>query len=171
MSSIRHIDYIVPIAALNSRNEKHLAFFCEEVLYEKKQTTNSFESLHISLISFISYLFQITKSRPFTKEAPPVGWRCLEYLQLHHQDALTLDLVAKELKLSKEEIQHSLKELTGFTFLQLLNQVRIRNATALLQFPELAVQQIASICGYQSNAKFYKQVDSFFTASYTMNSI
>lgn len=157
LSSIRHLDYIVPIITLNSRKEKQLAFFCEEVLYEKTQTANSFETLHIALISFISYLFQTTKIKPFTKRSPPNGWRCLEYLQLHHQDPITVDLVAKELRLSTEEVKTSLKELTGFTFLQLLNQVRIRNATALLQFPELAVQQIASICGYQSNANFYKQ--------------
>ncbi len=157
LSALTHMDYTVPIISLNARKQRQLRFFCDEVIYEKNQNNKHFETLHISLTSYISYLFQTIKMNPYHKNEPANGWRSLEYLQLYHQDELTVERVAHALALTTEEVRTSLNQLTGMDFIQLLNQVRIRNATALLQFPDLTIQKIASICGYASNANFYKQ--------------
>lgn len=159
-SSLENFDYTVSIIHLNDRKEKHLLLFCEEVLYEKKQVNKPFENLHVALVSYIVYLFQTISLKAYVQEPPALEWQCLEYLQLYHQDPLTLASVSEKLSLTQEDVQVSLEKLTGYTFSQLLNQVRIRNATALLQFPDLTVQKIGSICGYQSNANFYKQFKS-----------
>lgn len=157
LTTIAHMDYTVPIISLNVRKQRQLRFFCDEVMYEKNQNNKHFEALHISLTSYIAYLFQTIKINPHPKKQPTIGWRCLEYLQLHHQDTLTVERVAHALGINDTEVRTSLEQLTGMNFIQLLNQVRIRNATALLQFPDLTIQKIASICGYRSNANFYKQ--------------
>ena len=157
LTTLAHMDYTVPIISLNTRKHKQLRFFCDEVIYEKNQNNTHFESLHISLTSYIAYLFQTIKINTHPKKQPNIGWRCLEYLQLHHQDALTVERVAHVLGVTEAQVRTSLEQLTGMDFIPLLNQVRIRNATALLQFPDLTVQKIASICGYRSNANFYKQ--------------
>lgn len=157
LSHVNHLDSIISILPLPERKVNLLTALCEDVLYEKKHAHTSFENLHLSLVSFISYTIQTVPLVTPAVKPSAERWRCLEYIHLHHQDDLTLDLVAKALSLSLERVQDELKEATHFTFSQLLNQVRIRNATALLQFPDLTVQQIGSICGYKSNANFYKQ--------------
>ena len=65
-------------------------------------------------------------------------------------------IVSKELAIEEAAIGPSLFELTGKSFYQLLNQVRIRNATALFQYEDLSINQIGKICGYRSEAYFYK---------------
>ncbi|MDE1547796.1 AraC family transcriptional regulator [Jeotgalibaca caeni] len=157
LSHFKDLDQVVSIMSLPKRKIHLLTALCEEVLYEKQHAHTSFENLHLSLVSFIAYFMQTISGTSQSDPPSTKSWRCLEYIHLHHQDSLTLDTVAKALSLPKETVQAELKEATNFSFSQLLNQVRIRNATALLQFPDLTIQQIGSICGYQSNANFYKQ--------------
>lgn len=110
------------------------------------------------MISYISYLIQ-----KYQRRTKPVhlnlGWQCLQYVQIHHQEHLTSASVASALGIPSKKVLHLIKTLTGHTFKQVLNQVRVRNATALLQFDELSVNQIARICGYHSQSNFYKQFE------------
>ncbi|HBF75716.1 MAG TPA: hypothetical protein DDW71_10745 [Lactobacillus sp.] len=103
------------------------------------------------------YLFQTGTKVPLPKQNMESAWQWLKYLQFHHQSEVTLAEVAKVFSETEDTVQEGLLRITGFSFDQLLNQVRIRNATALLEFSELTIRQIANICGYHSVGTFYYQ--------------
>lgn len=147
----------MPIIKLPHHAFSQLRVLCQEVIYEKQEAAaTNFEALHISLISFISYLYMKYQKQSQVMLLNP-AWRVLQYVQVHHQENLTPINVAQRLGLAAAEVKSLIRQLTGQSFNQILNQVRIRNATALLQFEELSANQIGTICGYQTQANFYKQ--------------
>lgn len=158
LNAIKNLDRFLPIISLDEEARKQIEFLCESVYTEKQTTNGNMEALHISLVAYLSYFSHKTQQLP-SKEAGfqrNLTWKILEYIQIHHQEKLTLQMVSKELKIKEEFLNSQLRELTGRTFYQLLNQVRIRNAVALFQFDDLSINQIGKICGYQTEAYFYK---------------
>lgn len=161
LKAIRELDHSLPIIHLTTAAKDQVAHICESVISEHQQFANTnFESLNIALIAFLSYLIEKYHShtRPIQLN---IGWQCLQYIQIHHQEiSLSPARVANTLGIHEKQVRILIKGLTGYTFTQVLNQVRIRNATALLQFDELSTNQISQICGYQTQSNFYKQFES-----------
>lgn len=158
LTKVKKMDQVSPIKSLSSREQRQVKFICEEIFQEKKLNQTLTESLNLSLVSLLSYTYHknISQNNAAIIEAN-AQWRILQYIQIHHQSKLTLSTVANALDISAGEIEQVLKQLTGAGFNKNLNRVRIRNATALLQFEELSINQIGRICGYQTEANFYKQ--------------
>lgn len=158
LAKVKKMDQVSPIKSLSTREQRQVTFICEEVFQEKKLNQYLTESLNLALVSLLSYTYH--KNIPQKNAAIIKGndqWRILQYIQVHHQSKLTLSTVSNALDMPEEEIKQVLKQLTGASFNENLNRVRIRNATALLQFEELSINQIGRICGYQTEANFYKQ--------------
>ncbi|MBU5594571.1 AraC family transcriptional regulator [Amphibacillus sp. MSJ-3] len=158
LAKVKEMDQVSPIKSLSTRERSQVTFICEEVFQEKKLNQHLTESLNLALVSLLSYTYH--KNIPQKNAAIIKGndqWRILQYIQVHHQSKLTLSTVSNALNIPEEEIKQVLKQLTGVGFNENLNRVRIRNATALLQFEELSINQISRICGYQTEANFYKQ--------------
>lgn len=158
LNAIKNLDRSLPITSLDEEAIKQIEFLCESVYAEKQTTNGNMEALHISLVAYLSYFSHKTQQLA-SKESEfhrNQTWKIIEFIQIHHQEKLTLQLVSKELKINEVVINSQLRELTGRTFYQLLNQVRIRNAVALFQFDDLSINQIGKICGYQTEAYFYK---------------
>ena len=158
LKSIQSLENSIPVVHLNERFQRRLAFIFEETNFDINEGKKGLETLYISLISFISYAYYYHYNQLIEeKEKQHLGGRMLQYIQFHHQEQLTINQVADVFSLGPEEVKEILYDLTGFSFTQLLNQVRIRNAVALTQFNELSINQIGKICGYQTDSAFYKQ--------------
>lgn len=158
LKSIHSIENALPVVRLGERSQNRLVFMCEELYFEKTRLDENLESFHISLISLISYIYYSHHNQLQSKKrGQSLGGILLQFIQFHHQEKLTIEKLAKEFGIKESEAKKELKELTGYSFKQLLNQVRIRNAVALTQFEELSANQIAKISGYQSEGAFYKQ--------------
>ncbi|WP_414839199.1 AraC family transcriptional regulator [Carnobacterium sp. TMP28] len=158
LNAIKNIDKSIPIASLDEKARRQVEFLCESVYAEKQTTNENLDVLHISLVSYLSYFAnknqQVSlKEKSLERDST---WKTLEYIQIHHQEQVTLQMISKELAVDEQQIKNKLKELTGVSFYSLLNQVRIRNAVALFQFDDLSINQIGKICGYQTEAYFYK---------------
>lgn len=118
----------------------------------------------MTLISLLSYIFQKNQFVEHNlQKIKNVRWEILEFIQFHYQRPLTIEDVASHVHLSVTEVQNELKKLTGVGFSENLNRTRIRNAVALLQFEELSIHKISQICGYQTEANFYKVFKNFFS--------
>ena len=158
LNAIKNIDKSIPIASLDEQASNQVEFLCESVYNEKQKTNDNIDVLHISLVSYLSYFANKNRQVPLKEKGVQRDsiWKILEYIQIHHQEQLTLQVISKELELDENQIKNNLKELTGFRFHYLLNQVRIRNAVALFQFEDLSINQIGKVCGYQTEAYFYK---------------
>ena len=74
---------------------------------------------------------------------------------------LTLDKLSEHLKISSSYISKLLKEETGFSFIQYLTMVRIRNAKELMLNPEFKIYEISELTGYSSQHYFCKAFKKF----------
>ncbi|MGM0238957.1 AraC family transcriptional regulator [Enterococcus sp. AZ103] len=155
LAVLKKLQHNVPYIQLSSTQQQHIKLLLESHIADAQSEDSTLRLLNLSLVSYISHLFT---SQP-TEKMPDfqLTWQLIQYLQFFHQESLTPEKVAQEFSISPEKVKASIKKLTSFTFGQILNQVRIRNASGLLQFSDLSINQIAKICGYQNEANFYKQ--------------
>ncbi len=156
LQAMKGLEHDFPLYQLTERKSQHLILLSED-LKEEAALGHSTENLNISLVSYLMYLCQSQKQLHYSYPFDDLGTHALHYLQFHHQDPINSQHVAQALRTSTTEVETALKNLTGFSFSHLLNQVRIRNATALMTFPELKIADIGKICGFDSLSYFYKE--------------
>ncbi|MDR1531459.1 MAG: helix-turn-helix domain-containing protein [Clostridiales bacterium] len=83
-------------------------------------------------------------------------WRAIEHIHIAFNTDLTLEGIASKFKISAPLLNQLFKEHTGLSFAELLQDARIRNACALLQYPHISVAQIAASVGYKSFDLFHR---------------
>ncbi|HZG82988.1 MAG TPA: response regulator [Brevibacillus sp.] len=79
--------------------------------------------------------------------------RCLQFIQEHYQEALTLADVAKAVHVSPTHLNRLLKKETGCTFIEVLTAIRIERAKELLK-KTVSIEYIAMVTGFKSAAYF-----------------
>lgn len=87
------------------------------------------------------------------------------YINLNYMNDIGLDLVAREFYISPEHLSRAFKKVTGFTFIEYLNNLRINEARKLLEQPMLSISDIATKVGYQNNTHFGRVFKSFTGSS------
>ena len=84
------------------------------------------------------------------------------HIQIHalllrnYRSKTSLSAIAKLLHLSPSRAAHVIKEVTGKTFKELLQEYRLRNACLQLQTTNLSVSEIAQDAGFADTANFYR---------------
>ncbi|MBW7459691.1 helix-turn-helix domain-containing protein [Paenibacillus sepulcri] len=81
-------------------------------------------------------------------------WRIIHYIQSHYQESLTLSDLAVKFSMSMSRISERIKEMTDLTFVQFLNDLRIRHACSLLVSTMMNITEIAYEVGYGSYKTF-----------------
>ena len=76
------------------------------------------------------------------------------YIEEHYAQKLTLQEVADKCYVSQWHLSKLINKYTGNTFYELLNNVRIEKAKALLNDPKLKIGDIVDIVGYSDAAHF-----------------
>lgn len=76
------------------------------------------------------------------------------YIMTHLGDDLSLAKVSAEVYLSKSYLSHIFKQLTGETFNDYVRKQRIHRARTLLTSTDMAIDDIASACGFNSSTYF-----------------
>lgn len=88
--------------------------------------------------------------------------RALEYgmaevaawLIAHYSEELSLKTVAAHFYITPSHLSRSFRKVTGFTFIEYLNGIRIREAQRLLLETRLPMPQIAAQTGFESQTHF-----------------
>ncbi|MCI3920728.1 AraC family transcriptional regulator [Paenibacillus sp. TRM 82003] len=78
----------------------------------------------------------------------------VRYINAHYMDELSLHLLADKFYVSPYYLSRFFKEATGFTFIEYLNNVRVKEATTLLMRTSLKVNAIARKVGFGSVTHF-----------------
>ena len=78
----------------------------------------------------------------------------LNYIKTHYAENLSLESVAQEFFISKFYLSHAFKEVTGFTFVEYLSNIRIKEAQRLLYKTSYPVAQIAEMVGFGTMTHF-----------------
>ena len=76
------------------------------------------------------------------------------YIEEHYAQKLTLQEVADKCYVSQWHLSKLINKYTGNTFYELLNNVRIEKAKALLNDPKLKIGDIVDMVGYSDAAHF-----------------
>lgn len=80
--------------------------------------------------------------------------RATAYIEEHYAQKLTLQEVADKCYVSQWHLSKLINKYTGNTFYELLNNVRIEKAKALLNDPKLKIGDIVDMVGYSDAAHF-----------------
>lgn len=80
----------------------------------------------------------------------------LQYIRAH-SDTVTLDELSSQFHLTVPYLSKYIKEHSGQTFMQIITDIRMQRACALLRSSKLSVQKIAGEVGYPSVEHFNRQ--------------
>jgi len=80
--------------------------------------------------------------------------RCIEYINKHYKEDLSLEFIAGIAGFSKFHFTRWFKQFAGVSFYEYLTQVRIKVAEAMLTGTESPITEIALESGFQSIATF-----------------
>ncbi|WP_336772759.1 AraC family transcriptional regulator [Paenibacillus sp. MMO-58] len=115
----------------------------------------------------------VKSSRVETFESPsPMHERISEvvrYMNSHYMNELSLHLLAEKFYVSPYYLSRFFKEATGFTFVEYLNSVRIKEAKKLLEQSSMKVNLIAKRVGFGSVTHFgrvFKSVTGYVPLHY-----
>ncbi len=79
---------------------------------------------------------------------------CMIFMRRNFKEDLTEEICAKNISLSRCYFSRNFKAVTGRSFKEYLNLIRIEHANTLLTTTEKSVSEIASICGFGSASHF-----------------
>ena len=95
------------------------------------------------------------------------------YIHRNFAEDITAEECAKNVSLSLYYFSRSFKSLTGHSFKEYLNIVRIANANRLLSSTDKAITEIATDCGFNSTSHFivtYKKLQNTTPLAYRKSS-
>lgn len=76
------------------------------------------------------------------------------HINHHYREPLSLSAIAAQFHISTYYLCHIFKKVTGFTLIEYVHQVRIREARTLLQNSRQPISAIAEQCGFESSTHF-----------------
>lgn len=142
----------------------HEQSFVEGLLFsmlKETQQKQSCSDLYIGslMTQLLIYTHRMTtrqNSNPFEYVSPlhKKMSEVSEYVTGHYTHPLTLATVADHFYISPYYLSRSFKQITGFTFVEYVNNVRIKEAQHLLRESRLKVAQIAELTGFESIVHF-----------------
>jgi AraC-like DNA-binding protein len=83
-------------------------------------------------------------------------WKAIEYINRHFGSDVSIEDAASYANISVGKLKTDMKSVLGISFFELVQEVRLRNACALLNSTILSVEEIASKSGYQNANTFEK---------------
>lgn len=121
-------------------------------------------SAEFLLLHTLSLLLSLLQDGIFSYErmSPKDGYsadieQALKYIALNYMLPLTLEGVAQQCNLSPTYFSRKFKIITGRTFKEHLNYIRLRQATQMLRTTDDTITKIAAECGF-SGSNYFKDL-------------
>lgn len=95
------------------------------------------------------------------RNGDPIVDFVIDYVEKHHAEDITLDIVAEHLHITGGYLSTYFKEKTGEYFVDYINGVRIRIAQRMLLETDLKIQDISLRSGYQNINSFNRMFKKF----------
>ncbi len=114
-----------------------------------------FENLSRTLIQALEDFIDGIYLQGFSNGNPHVG-KVLDYIASHYAQPISLKTIAAALNLSTFRVAHLVRQATGNTVLQLIQQTRIRHARQLLERTDKSCTEIGHEVGYSNQSYFIR---------------
>ena len=115
---------------------------------------------YAAMTEFLLQILRVTQEAPMLQSAQPSPdtiQRVMAYINEHYAQPLTLEEVADHCNLSATYFSRKFKLITGQTFKEHLNYIRLRQAKQMLCTTDNTVTKIAMLCGFGSS-NYFKDV-------------
>ena len=151
-------------------NEKDQTFFNRQILKIASECINRhlnyqqyLEILFVELLLYINRCINdsLTKVPQVTNPKFAKISDILAFINSNYMHKLTLPLITEQFYISTSCFTKTFKEATGFTFVEYLNNLRIKHAQYMLRGTDLTVSQIAEKVGFESVTHFGRVFKKF----------
>lgn len=147
------------IVTLEPDDQSFVKLLLYNMLREKLEQRAQFETyLRTLLIQLLIFSRRrIEQMKPKFEYSSPLHQKISEmmyFINKHHSQTLTLSIISQQFYMSPHYISRAFKRVTGFSFVEYLNTVRIKEAQRLLRESDLNVTAIGGRVGFESIAHF-----------------
>lgn len=145
-----------------ARNEKLLPLL--QAAFDVYNTNSTYKEIIIKgyLLAFFGELFPMMNLNPVKTSGMSSIKNILTYCSLNYKNELSLDILAKDLHISKCHISHLFNEKLHMSFNKYINGLRISEACKYLLKEENSVTEIAFLVGFSCprtfNRVFFEQM-------------
>lgn len=173
-SIFEHYDLLLEFwtqALYGKRETAYLLFHCggdaniqncvldiyREAIREHKYRGQMLDALfHVFMITLLQYHEQdLIIANPEKQEDDRNLIRIISYIEKMHK-TLTLAELANKFHYSERQMMRILKEYTGLAFGDLIRDVKLKKAVALLEKSNVSIQSIVDAVGYSDLSHFYR---------------
>ena len=150
----------VQIIELNEKYQDYAKSLLETMLreYEAKEPGyNSYiKTLLLQLLLFISRHKGLTENitPDYINSSHRIISEIIGYIINNYFEDITLTDLSEKYYISPYHLSRTFKRISGLSFVEYLNNVRIKEAQRLLKKSDLTVAQIGETVGYKSNTHF-----------------
>ncbi len=88
--------------------------------------------------------------------------KILELMNNHYNENITLSTIAKQVYMSPAYLSRYFKNRTGKKFIDVLTDIRMKNAAKMLRETELSIYEIANLTGYEHIGNFYERFKKYY---------
>lgn len=150
----------ISIASKFSLNEDDLNMiteFSKELDFEEKKNNGKLSFIPLGNILALVSKYHTADINFETKDtkSPHIN-RIIDYMNTHIDSRITLDIIEKNLYISKKTINDLFKKNFNMTPSAYLSKLRIQNAIFLLAKSNYSIAKISTLCGFSTNFYFSK---------------
>jgi len=89
----------------------------------------------------------------------------IRYVYNNYSEKLTLPAVAKLINMNPSYFSRHFKKVTGITFMDYVNNIRIKNAVSMIKDTNMSLTNIAQACGFNNQSYFCRQFQKIIGCS------
>ncbi|NLL70283.1 MAG: helix-turn-helix transcriptional regulator [Epulopiscium sp.] len=149
--------------SFKSDHSKELFYNAMQQLLQASLTTHSsFKNIRLRcaltelFITFLdlSYDEDVEESNPALSPKEKLVHNVITYINENYTSDITLEMICKELYISKYYLCHTFKETTGVTVISFIHTKRLSEAERLLRYSTLNITEISHAVGFNSISHF-----------------
>lgn len=156
----------IPIYRFN-RNIQEKLFGILNEIYRISNNNTSVNNLliHNKFIEFLTFFYLFRDKNNYMPDTLNTTnnkiYTITAYVHTHYNEELSLEKLSGIFYMSNCYLSHLFKKITGFTLINYIQMVRIRNAQQLLLSSDKHITDIAWECGFTSFSQFNRVFNKF----------
>lgn len=141
-------------------DQQYVETVFNRLIYEAQSQGLGFEiSLQSLLMELLVYTRRYIEENQNVRLVPPSPMHekiseIVQYINQHYGHPLSLPGLSKKFFISQYHLSRTFKQTTGFTVVEYINNIRIREAQRLLRETNLKVIDIAEVVGFKNVSHF-----------------